>query len=115
MQATLAGDDRVAEQLEREDRLARAPLDEGEHGEQDRRAAERADDCRSPQGYSRAAPDEPEQERGRPAGEQPAPSQSIECSARSARRGIVSEITTSARPPTGRLTRKTQRQSCCRR
>ena len=41
-----------------------------------------------------------------PAASTPAPSQSIECSCRSARtrRGIVSAITSSARPPTGRFT-----------
>jgi hypothetical protein len=45
-----------------------------------------------------------------PAASTPAPSQSIEWSVSGARRGIVKEMTTSATPPTGRLTRKIQRQ-----
>ncbi len=45
-----------------------------------------------------------------PAASSAAPTQSIECCITRARRGIVRETTTSARPPTGRLTRKTQRQ-----
>ena len=46
-----------------------------------------------------------------PAARTPAPSQSIECfCVRPDRRGMVSEITASASPPTGRLTRNTQRQ-----
>ena len=106
------GDDRVAQDLERQDRLARAALDEREDARAaPRRATSAPTTCALVPRVLLAAPDEPEQERADPRREQPAPSQSIECVASAARaRGIVSEMTTSATPPTGRLTRKTQRQ-----
>ena len=106
------GDDRVAQHLEREDRLGRAALDRAR-----RRPAAPAAPISAVStwplvhAYSRPAPDEPEQERRRPAGEQrraePVDRRARACTARL---GIVSEITTSASPPTGRLTKKTQRQ-----
>ena len=106
-----AGDDRVPQELERQDRLARAPLDDGEQREQQRPQRPNAPStCGARPRVLLAAPDEPEQQRAGADSEQPGAEPVDRVVGRGARRGIVSEITTRARPPTGRLTRKTQRQ-----
>ena len=112
MHATLAGDDRVAQQRRTAGSARRARRSTSANAaSSDGRDDERADDVAARPGVVAAAPDEPEQERAGAGREQPGaePVDRV-LGARGARRGIVSEITTSASPPTGRLTRKTQRQ-----
>src|SRR5207237_8142509 len=64
------GDDRVAQDLERQDRLARAPLDEGERDEHEHGEREREQDVTARPGVLPATtPDETEQKGPRPARE----------------------------------------------
>ena len=81
---------------------------DGEQRPPRRRARRRT--CALVHGYCLPPQTSPSRSAPVPAASTPAPSQSIECSVCGARRGIVIEITTSATPPTGRLTRKIQRQ-----
>ena len=113
-----AGDDRVAQQLER---AGSAPSSGARRARtraaRRRRRSNAPSDVAARPGVVAPAPDERRAgaPRCRPASS-PAPSQSIECSARTARRGIVSEITTSASAADREVDEEDPAPaSCCRR